>query len=156
MKCAVVAIVVAIILVSTIVTPVISAGDLTRQEPIEVEVQLGTKEGEHKFEPSELTFETGKLYKLVLTNSSSTKHYFSSPKFASKVYTRKVRVLNNGNRMAEIKGNIREVEVFPGGTAEWWFVPVSTGVLTDLHCGVKDKDGRTHAEHGMVGTIVIE
>jgi len=92
----------------------------------------------------------------VLTNPSSTKHYFSSPKFASKVYTRKVQVLNDGSRIAEIKGHIREIEVFPGGTAEWWFVPVSTGTLTDLHCAVKDKDGRTHAEHGMVGTIVIE
>ena len=156
MKRSSVIIISAVILVSAIVTPVISAGDLSRQQPIEVQVQLGTKEGEHRFEPSKLTFETGKLYKLVLTNPSTSKHYFSSPEFASKVYTRKVQVAHEGRRIAEIKGNIREIEVFPGGTAEWWFVPVSTGTLTDLHCRVKDKDGRTHAQHGMVGTIVIE
>ncbi len=43
----------------------------------------------------------------------------------------------------------------PGQTAEWWLVPVATGRMSDLHCGVKDKDGKTHAEHGMVGEIVI-
>lgn len=137
------------------VSPANSAGDLTRQDPIETRVQLGTKDGAHRFTPDSLTFETGKLYKLVLSNPSQNAHYFSAPEFASKVYTRKVQVVHDGDRLAEVKGDIREIEVFPGGTTEWWFVPVSTGTF-DLTCGVKDKDGRTHAEHGMVGTIAIE
>lgn len=139
-----------------VVAPAFPAGDLTRQEPIEMRVQLGTSDGAHVFEPNSLTFETGKLYKLVLSNPSPNKHYFTSPGFASKVFTRKVEVIHEGRKLAEIKGIIREIEVFPGGTAEWWFVPVSSGRLTDLHCGVKDEEGLTHAEHGMIGTIEIK
>jgi uncharacterized cupredoxin-like copper-binding protein len=56
-------------------------------------VQLGTSDGAHVFEPNSLTFETGKLYKLVLSNPSPNKHYFTSPGFASKVFTRKVEVI---------------------------------------------------------------
>lgn len=137
------------------VSPASSAGDLTRQDPIETRVQLGTKDGVHRFTPDSLTFETGKLYKLVLSNPSQSPHYFSATEFASKVYTRKVQVVNDEGRLAEIKGDIREIEVFPGGTTEWWFVPVSTGTFS-LTCGIKDEDGRTHTEHGMVGTIVVE
>ena len=138
------------------VTAVFSAGDLAKQTPIEVRVQLGTKDGDLKFVPDSLTFETGKLYKLVLINPSNKKHYFTSPGLAAKVYTRKVQVVGGSGTMAEIKGAIREIEVYPGGTAEWWFVPVATGKLDDLHCQIKDKDGHTHAEKGMIGMITIE
>ena len=58
--------------------------------------------------------------------------------------------------MAEIKGSIREIEVYPGFSAEWWFVPVAAGTFTDLRCEIRAADGRTHAEHGMRGTIIIE
>jgi len=58
--------------------------------------------------------------------------------------------------LAEFKGAIREIEVYPGFSAEWWFVPVATGRVTDLQCGIRGKDGKTHADHGMVGEIVIE
>lgn len=133
-----------------------AAGDMTKQQPIEVRVSLGTAEGMHKFEPSELRFETGKLYKLVLANPSKVKHYFTSPGLAARVYTRKVQVVDAKGTIAEIKGSIREIEVYPGGTAEWWFVPVATGTLDDLHCHIKDKDGQRHAAKGMVGTITIE
>ena len=148
-------IVVGLALLGGSVSPAGSAGDLTRQDPIETRVQLGTKDGAHRFTPDSLTFETGKLYKLVLSNPSQSPHYFSATEFASKVYTRKVQVVNDEGRLAEIKGDIREIEVFPGGTTEWWFVPVSTGTFS-LTCGIKDEDGRTHTEHGMVGTIVVE
>ena len=132
-----------------------SAGDLSKQVPIEVSVQLGSKDGDLIFVPNDLTFETGKLYKLILTNPSKKKHYFTSLGLASRVYTRKVQVVDDGATKAEIKGNIREIEVYPGGTAEWWFVPIATGKLDDLHCRVKDKDGHTHAEKGMIGTVNI-
>ena len=138
-----------------VVTAAFSAGNLAQQKPIEVRVELGTRDGGYKFVPNDLTFETGKLYKLVLTNPSKKKHYFTSLGLASMVYTRKVQVVHEGRTKAEIKGVIREIEVYPGGTAEWWFVPVATGRLDDLHCGIKEKDGRTHAEKGMIGTITI-
>ena len=136
-----------------------AAGDLSQQEPIEIRVELGKAgSNEHRFFPAEVSFETGKLYKLVLHNPSPNPHYFSSASFADKVFTRKVQVAlpaDATKRIAEVKGAVREIEVYPGGSAEWWFVPVATGQLSDLHCHVKDKDGATHAEKGMRGAIRI-
>jgi uncharacterized cupredoxin-like copper-binding protein len=134
-----------------------AAGDLTRQDPIEVVVTLGTEDGAMVFQPNELSFETGKLYKLVLKNPSPVKHYFTSKGLASRVFTRKVQVVHEGKQLAEIKGAIQEIEVFPGGLTEWWFVPVQTGTFQDLHCHVKDEEsGQRHAEMGMVGKITIK
>lgn len=135
-----------------------AAGDLSRQTPIEVTVTLG-KPGKHVFEPNRLRFETGKLYKLILTNTSNDPHYFTSHAFTQLIFTRKVQVtqMRDGKlvTLAEFKGAIREIEVYPGYSAEWWFVPVATG-RTDLQCGITGADGKTHADHGMVGEIVIE
>jgi uncharacterized cupredoxin-like copper-binding protein len=143
-----------------LVAPVVhAAGDLSRQEPIEVTVELG-KPGQHVFAPNKLRFETGKLYKLVLRNPSGDPHYFTSHAFTQLIYTRKVQVVQDrdGKRttLAEFKGAIREIEVYPGHIAEWWFVPVAAGRATDLRCGIVGADGKSHAEHGMVGEIVIE
>ena len=139
-------------------TAAFSAGDLTRQDAVEVRVDLG-KEGEHAFFPNAFNFETGKLVKLVIHNPSKDPHYFSSPELASRVFTRKVQVMDklgpDAKAIGEIKGGIREVEVYPGGTVEWFFVPVATGTFQDLNCSVKAPDGKTHAQHGMVGTITI-
>jgi uncharacterized cupredoxin-like copper-binding protein len=136
-----------------------AAGDLSKQQPIEVTVDLG-QPGKHVFSPNKLKFETGKLYKLVLRNGSNDPHYFTSHAFSQMVYTRKVQVVQvrDGKpvTLAEFKGAIREVEVYPGHAAEWWFVPVAAGRVTDLMCGIVDKDGKTHAAHGMTGEIVIE
>ena len=136
-----------------------AAGDLSRQTPIELTVELG-KLGEHVFVPNRLTFETGKLYKLVLKNPSNDPHYFTSHGFSQMIFTRKVQVtqVRDGKtvNLAEFKGAIREIEVYPGQSAEWWFVPVATGKVTDLRCGISGSDGKTHADHGMVGEIVIE
>jgi uncharacterized cupredoxin-like copper-binding protein len=136
-----------------------SAGDLSRQEPIVVAVELGAP-GQHVFAPNKLRFETGKLYKLVLSNPSNDAHYFTSHAFTQLIYTRKVQVVQSRDgkmtTLAELKGAIREIEVYPGQTAEWWFVPVATGRVTDLRCGILGKDGKSHADHGMVGEIVIE
>jgi uncharacterized cupredoxin-like copper-binding protein len=136
-----------------------AAGDLSRQAPIEITVELG-KPGQHAFVPNRLRFETGKLYKLILTNSSNDPHYFTSHAFTQLIYTRKVQVtqMRDGKQvtLAEFKGAIREIEVYPGHSAEWWFVPVAAGRVTDLQCGIRGNDGKTHADHGMVGEIVIE
>jgi uncharacterized cupredoxin-like copper-binding protein len=137
----------------------LAAGNLAGQQPIEVAVELG-KPGQHVFAPTRLTFETGKLYKLILRNGSNDPHYFTSHAFSAMVWTRKVQVVQAAGgkpvTLAEFKGAIREIEVYPGHAAEWWFVPVAAGRAGDLHCGIRDKDGKSHAEHGMVGEIVIE
>src|SRR6476469_7538530 len=65
-----------------LVSPVVhAAGDLSRQEPIEVTIELG-KPGQHAFAPNKLRFETGKLYRLVLKNPSNDPHYFTSHAFS--------------------------------------------------------------------------
>jgi len=137
----------------------LAAGDLSKQTPIEVTVDLGSP-GKHEFAPKQLKLETGKLYKLILRNTSSDPHYFTSHAFSQMVFTRKVQVTQERDgkpvTLAEFKGAIREIEVYPGQSAEWWFVPIATGRVTDLQCGIKGADGRTHAEHGMTGEIVIE
>jgi uncharacterized cupredoxin-like copper-binding protein len=136
-----------------------AAADLSRQDPIEVAVNLG-KPGQHVFEPNRLRFETGKLYKLVLHNPSEDPHYFTSHGFTQLIYTRKVQVTQQREgkttTLAEFKGAIREIEVYPGHTAEWWFVPVAAGRVSDLRCGIVAKDGKAHADLGMVAEIVIE
>ena len=136
-----------------------AAGNLAGQQPIEITVDLG-KPGQHVFEPRQLKFETGKLYKLIMRNPSNDAHYFTSHAFTGMIFTRKVQVtqVRDGKTvtLAEFKGAIREVEVYPGQTAEWWFVPVATGRVTDLRCGIVGSDGKSHADHGMVGEIIIE
>ncbi len=128
-----------------------AAGDLTRQEPVLVTVKLGDEKGALRFFPANVAFETGKLYRLRLENPSKEKHYFSSAGLAEAVFTRKVEAHGrDGKPVAEIKGAIREIEVFPGGVAEWWFVPLKTGSFDDLKCTIKG-----HAEAGMTGKIEI-
>ena len=145
----------AILVGLSFVSPALSKGDLTRQDPIEIRVELGAKDGEHTFVPNHLSFETGKLYKLVLVNPSKSKHYLTSNGLAGSVFTRKVEVADQDGTKAEVKGTISEIEVYPGSQAEWWFVPVKTGKFSDLHCRIKDADGQTHAQKGMTGTIEI-
>lgn len=130
----------------------IAAGDLTAQTPIEVKIELGNKENSLRFFPDKIELETGKLYKVVLRNPSAQAHYFSSEGLSRAVFTRKVQVLGpDGKTIAEVKGTILEIEVYPGNTAEWWFVPVKAVTLNDLKCTVKG-----HSEGGMVGTITIK
>ena len=135
-----------------------SKGDLTRQKPISAEILMkGTIGESHFYEPSTLRFETGKLYKLTIKNISDSKHYFSSKEFSNSIFTRKIQVIKNNEKISEIKGLINEVEIFPHNSLEWWFVPVKTGRFNDLFCSVIDKQRKKkHSEMGMVGTIIIE
>ena len=133
-------------------------GDLTKQKPVSIEVLLKGSSGKfHYYEPSLLKFETGKLYKLKLKNLSDSKHFFTSKDFADSIFTRKIQVNKDQKKIAEIKGNILEVEIFPDNSLEWWFVPIKTGVFEDLNCKVVDKKiNKSHADMGMRGKIIIE
>ena len=133
-------------------------GDFTRITPVEIEILMKGKKGKlHYFEPSVLKFETGRLYKLEIKNISDSKHYFTSVNFVNSIFTRKVQVVKGKEKIAEIKGNIREIEVFPQNIVEWWFIPLKTGTFKDLFCKVFDTESKkTHKEMGMVGTIIIE
>lgn len=128
-----------------------AAGDLTRQDPVEIRVQLGNAKGDMVFSPGELDLETGKLYKIVLSNPSPVAHYFTSPALSAAAFTRKVQVNGpDGKPVGEIKGRIDELEVYPGGTVEWWLVPVKTISAGELKCTIAG-----HAGHGMVGKVNV-
>jgi uncharacterized cupredoxin-like copper-binding protein len=110
----------------------------------EVKVSLGSAVGELKFFPNTFEFVAGQTYKLLLNNPSPQKHYFTSKDFADASWTSKVEAGN-----VEVKGAIRELELKPGATAEWIFVPMKPGTYA-LRCTIPG-----HAEAGMTGEITI-
>lgn len=129
-----------------------AAGDMTAQDPRTITIQLGSKDNHLKFYPSALEFETGRLYKLVLINPSRQAHYFTAEAFARSIFTRKVEVMDqSGTTIAEVKGHIDEIEVYPGGASQWWFVPIKTLDASRLHCSIEG-----HGEAGMTGRITIK
>ena len=123
----------------------IASIDFTKQQAIAVQVSLSNDNNELKFIPDRFIFESGKRYKLLLSNSSSIKHYFTSTDFADAVWTQNVVAGN-----VEIKGNIRELELRPNTNAEWTFVPIKSGTY-ELHCAIAG-----HTEAGMRGSITIQ
>lgn len=141
----------ALIGILTFSSTLFAAGDLTTQTPIIVDIYLSNKDDKLAFYPPNLNFETGKLYRLNINNHSTKKHYFSAEGLSRAVFTRKVEVSNGHNSVAEVKGIINEIEVYPGGIAQWWFVPIKTLHASRLHCSIKG-----HAEAGMIGTITIK
>lgn len=126
------------------VSPVLAASNLAKQPITEVRVTLGNEANELKFVPDRLEFQSGKRYKLVLSNPSQQKHYFTAKDFADGIWSQKV---DAGN--VEIKGAIHELELRPGTQAEWVFVPVRAGSY-DLRCTIAG-----HTEAGMKGTIAV-
>ncbi|EAS42570.1 hypothetical protein P3TCK_19315, partial [Photobacterium profundum 3TCK] len=51
------------VLISLVCTgSLLAAGDMTKQEPIELKVSLGNDKNAMRFFPDKLEFETGKLY----------------------------------------------------------------------------------------------
>jgi uncharacterized cupredoxin-like copper-binding protein len=125
-------------------SPALAALPLAKQIPIEVKVDLGTKAGDLKFVPHQFNLQAGKRYKLLLNNPSPLKHYFTAKDFADAIWSQKV---DAGN--VEVKGAIHELELRPGTSAEWVFVPVRSG-LYSLRCTVAG-----HTEAGMTGTLEI-
>jgi uncharacterized cupredoxin-like copper-binding protein len=119
-------------------------GAIASPNATEVKVSLGNSANELKFFPSTLAFEAGQRYKLILDNPSPQKHYFTAKDFADASWTQKVEA-----GKVEVKGAVHEVELKPGGEAEWVFVPMKPGTY-ELHCSIPG-----HAEAGMTGEIVI-
>lgn len=114
---------------STAALPAFAEGDLTRQDPIVIDVEIGADDAT-KWVPNEFELETGKLYQFILKNSSEFKIDVDAPNLVSRIFTRKVQsygvIDGEIQRTAEIKGNITEFEVFAGQQVDWWFVPLRT------------------------------
>jgi uncharacterized cupredoxin-like copper-binding protein len=117
---------------------------LANQTIPEVKVSLGNSAGELKFFPDKLQLVAGEKYKLLLDNPSPNKHYFTAKDFADASWTQKVQV-----GKVEIKGAIHELELKPGGEAEWVIIPEKAGTYK-LYCSIPG-----HAEAGMIGKIVV-
>jgi len=121
-----------------------AATDLTHQTPIEVKVSLGDSTNALRFVPNQLQFEAGKRHKLLLSNPSTLKHYFTAKDFAGSIWSQKVEA-----GMVEVKGAINDLELKPNAMAEWVFIPIKSGIY-ELHCSVPG-----HSEAGMTGTLTI-
>jgi uncharacterized cupredoxin-like copper-binding protein len=121
-----------------------SVRDLAKQPLVEVSISLSDQDNTLKFFPETLTFSAGKRYKLLLSNPSSSKHYFTAKDFADSIWSQKVDA-----GQVEIKGAIHELELKPGAVAEWVFVPIKNGTY-ELHCSIAG-----HTEAGMTGSLTI-
>jgi len=128
--------------------------------PIEVVLRFGSATDGFELSPNMLQLETGKPYKLVITNPSSTTHYVTAPEFAAAVSTRKVEI-TGGNverkRFLRTKLGIAprlpligEIELRAGGKAEWYFTGNDAGRFP-IECGIP-----AHAQAGMVGMIIVD
>ena len=129
-----------------------AGGDLSRNDIQEIVLEMGSSGSKMYFKPDHLDLETGKAYKLVLKNTDKIKHELESNELVERIFTRKIEVPDkDDNMIAEIKGNVREIEVGPGGTVEWFFVPVQPGKNLEMDCAIAG-----HKEAGMVGTVTIK
>jgi uncharacterized cupredoxin-like copper-binding protein len=121
------------------------ADQLMVTTPIEITINLGNTANELKFFPDRVQLVAGQKYKLLLSNPSPQKHYFTAREFASNSWTQKV---DAGN--VEIKGAIQELELRPNTTAAWVLVPMKPGSY-QLRCTIPG-----HTEAGMTGMIAIK
>ncbi|MEA5512708.1 multicopper oxidase domain-containing protein [Nodularia sp. UHCC 0506] len=121
-----------------------SPDNILKQPATEVTISLGNSANELRFEPDHLEFESGKRYLLRLNNPSQLKHYFTAKDFADSIWTQKIQA-----GKVEVKGAIHELELKPGGEAEWVFIPMKPGNY-NLHCSISG-----HTEAGMSGEIAI-
>jgi len=134
-----------------LITPLAIAEKPHGPKATEVNISVGTVDGQMKFTPDKLTFERGTYYKLVITNPSSDEHYFTSDAFATHIFTRKVEVIDKeGKTIAEIHGAINDMELKPGASVEWFFFPMTKGKNLKFFCHKKG-----HEAQGMVGSINI-
>lgn len=130
----------------------LAEGDLSRANVITLKLEMGSNTKGMYFSPNELNLVTGQAYKLVLVNTDATKHELEASEFVEKIFTRKVElVTEKGDLLAEIKGNITEIEVGPHASVEWYFVPVQTGTNIAMVCSIPG-----HIEAGMMGLINIK
>ncbi len=133
--------------------PTYAEGDLSRANVIDVAIELGSNDDGMYLKPDNYEFVTGQAYKLVLTNVDEIKHELALNEMGERIFTRKIEIADEkGELVAEIKGNIREVEVGPGKTVEWFIVPVqTTEEPVEITCEIPG-----HLEAGMRASVMIK
>src|SRR5680860_669372 len=132
----------------------LAEGDLSQANVIDVVIEMGSNpDGTGMYlEPDNFEFVTGQAYRLVLTNVDIIKHELALNEMEERIFTRMIVVSDaEGNLVAEVKGAIREVEVGPGKTVSWFFVPVrTTDEPVEITCEIPG-----HLEAGMHATVII-
>jgi uncharacterized cupredoxin-like copper-binding protein len=119
---------------------IVKAADWKQMKTVEVVI------GEHHYAPEVLKLAVNQPTRVVLVNKSDKAHYWTAPDFFRAVATRKVQTAE-----AEVKAPyFSALEVYKGGTVEFFFVPVNKGSF-DVYCTIED-----HREKGMEGKIVVE
>lgn len=126
-------------------------GDLSRANVQKVTLEMGSNDDGMYFSPNDFTFKTGQAYNLVMVNVDDIKHEVSLNELTERIFTRKIEISNaDGGLVAEIKGAIREVELGPHQTVEWFFVPIQTVETAEISCEIEG-----HYESGMHATARI-
>jgi len=141
------------LLALALTTPVYAEGDLSRANVIDVAIEMGTNDDGMYLKPDNYKFLTGQAYKLILTNVDEIKHELSLNEMGERIFTRKIEIADEkGDLVAEIKGNVREVEVGAGKTVEWFIVPIQTTDLPiEITCEIPG-----HLEAGMRASVMIQ
>ena len=128
-------------------------------KPQRLILSLG-REGDRKqlFYPDYFALTAGKPYTLIIQNPSLDIHEFDAPGLVASSWSSDVKVLDDigasAHPIATIVGTPAEIEIRPGGSVEWTFVPVVAGRY-DILCDIEDQSGKTHTAMGMKGTIVV-
>lgn len=141
------------VLALALATPVFAEGDLSRANVINVVIEMGSNDDGMYLKPDSYEFVTGQAYKLILTNVDEIKHELALNEMGERIFTRKIEIADEkGDLIAEIKGNIREVEVGAGKTVEWFMVPVQTSDdPIEITCEIPG-----HLEAGMRARVMIK
>jgi len=123
-----------------------ASGDLSRADIQTVVLEMGTTDdGDMFFTPNDLTFETGQAYKLHMVNTDEIKHEVSLGEMTERIFTRKIEIETAAEDLvAEIKGQIYEVEIGPHQTVDWYFVPIQTMDDAEIKCEIEG-----HYDAGM-------
>ncbi|TCD16257.1 cupredoxin domain-containing protein [Oricola cellulosilytica] len=140
------------LLAVAITNPALAEGDLSRENVVDVTIELGSSDDGMYMKPDVLEFETGKAYRLILVNVDEIKHEVALNEMGERVFTRKIEATDpDGNLIAEVKGHINEVEVGPGKTVDWYIVPVQTMEASEITCELPG-----HLEAGMRASATIK
>jgi uncharacterized cupredoxin-like copper-binding protein len=127
------------------------SGEPKGPTPVELKVEVGTKDNALRFAPDHLSLTRGVYYRLVIHNPSPQAHYFTAEALATHAFTRKVELLSaSGEALVEVHGSIHDLDLAPGATVAWYFYPMTNGEDLPLYC---HKAG--HREGGMLGAITI-
>lgn len=123
----------------------VNAADFVAAANWDNKVEVVVELNELSFTPSDLTFEAGTPYVLILRNVGLGKHYFTAHEFYRAIATRKAE-----STQSEVKvPYFTAIEVYPGAEVELLFIPVTPGHF-EVFCEIEG-----HADGGMRGTITV-